>query len=292
MKPPVANRALESAQLSTSVDHEDWADWLSTEYMTKWRCSDDVRMGASKHFLSMHEGTDMQLTVSEVSKAFTTMKREHRIDHYKVCLSCLWNVFCARDVAFTSCLNDQINSSAAAALWCVKGRFYSEVDGPCFPRQTRAILPVPCTLKLVDTVVAIRCTEHLLSRPPPDPCFIEAARKGRSTTDVVFATRQAVEKGMDSHGKTALAAADIERFYDGICPMLTCRALMNDGLDVGTALAFARLHICVDVQFELLARTLSFSARAGAVLTGTRTRIIAGMVCEICIYSLDTLFYP
>ena len=83
---------------------------------------------------------------------------------------------------------------------------------------------------------------------------------------------------MDSHGRTALGAADIERFYDGICPMLTCRALIDDGLDVATALAFARLHICVDVQFELPVRTLSFAARAGAVLTGTRTSIIAGRV--------------
>ena len=83
---------------------------------------------------------------------------------------------------------------------------------------------------------------------------------------------------MDSHGKTALGAADIERFYDGICPLLTAETLIEDGLDVATALAFARLHICADVQFELPARTLSFSARAGAVLTGTRTSIIAGRV--------------
>ena len=89
MKPPVASRALESAQLITSVNHEDWADWFSAEYTNKWRCSDDVRIRAYKHFLSLHEGTDMQLAVSEVSKAFSTMKREHRIEHYKVCLSCL-----------------------------------------------------------------------------------------------------------------------------------------------------------------------------------------------------------
>ena len=35
MKPPVASRALESAQLLTSVDHEDWADWLLAEYTKK-----------------------------------------------------------------------------------------------------------------------------------------------------------------------------------------------------------------------------------------------------------------
>jgi len=124
----------------------------------------------------------------------------------------------------------------------------------------------------------MRCSLHLLNLPPPNSCFFEAARKGRSTTDVIFATRQAVEKGMDSHGKTAVGAADIERFYDGICPLLTCRALIKDGLDVATALAFARLHICTNVVFELPVRTLIFEARAGAVLTGTRTSILAGRV--------------
>ena len=67
---------------------------------------------------------------------------------------------------------------------------------------------------LIDIVIAARCTLFLASLPPPDPCFIEAARKHRSTIDVVFASRQAVEKGMDSHGKVAISAGDIERFYD------------------------------------------------------------------------------
>ena len=278
MKPPVENRALEAAQHVASVDHDEWAGWLFEEYSKKWRCSEDVRIKAYKQFLPEHDNTDMQLTVAEVSAAFSSFKRESRIDHYQVCLSCLWNLFCVRDVAFTKCLNDQIGSSALAALWSVKGRFYSKVNGPCFPRQTRAILPVPGTLSIIDTIVAVRCTEHLLRLPAPDPCFIEAARKGRSTTDVIFATRQAVEKGMDSHGRTALGAADIKRFYDGVDPLLTRRTLIEDGLPLATALAFARLHICVNVLFELPTRTLTFAARAGAVLTGTRTSIIAGRV--------------
>ena len=162
--------------------------------MFKWRCHDDVRIRASKHFLAPREGKAMDLTVTEVSKAFATLKREHRIGHYGVCLSCLWNVFCARDDAFTFCLNEQIKTSTSAALSGVKGRFYSKVKGSCFPRQTRAILPAPCRLELVDTIIAVRCTEFLISQPPPDSCFIEAARKGRSTTDVVLLPDRPLKK--------------------------------------------------------------------------------------------------
>ena len=54
MKPHVGNRSLESAQVLTSVDHEDWAIWLQAEYTNKWRCSEDVRIRAYKHFLVQH----------------------------------------------------------------------------------------------------------------------------------------------------------------------------------------------------------------------------------------------
>ena len=68
MKPPVEIRALEVDQHTTSVDHDEWAGWLLEEYSKKWRCSDDVRI---KHFLSKHEDTDMQLSVADVSMAFS-----------------------------------------------------------------------------------------------------------------------------------------------------------------------------------------------------------------------------
>ena len=122
MKPPVENRSLEAAQLQTSIDHDQWADWLHDEYASKWRCNDEVRIRAYKQFLSEHDCTDMQLTVAEVSKAFSSFKRENRVDHYGVCTSMLWVLFCATDVEFTRCLNEQISSTALAALWTVKGR--------------------------------------------------------------------------------------------------------------------------------------------------------------------------
>ena len=115
----------------------------------------------------------MQLTVAEVSKAFSSFKKENRVDHYGVCTSVLWNLFCATDVEFTRCLNEQISSSALAALWTVKGRFYSKVNGACFPRQTRAILPVPGTLAIVDTIIAMRCSLHLLRLPRLTLAFLK-----------------------------------------------------------------------------------------------------------------------
>ena len=66
MKPPVASRALEAGQLSTSVNSDEWAEWLLAEYMVKWRCNDEVRIRASKRFLASHEGTSMHLSVSDV----------------------------------------------------------------------------------------------------------------------------------------------------------------------------------------------------------------------------------
>ena len=96
--------------------------------------------------------------------------------------------------------------------------------------------------------------------------------------DVIFATRQIVEKGMDEHGLMAVGAADIERFYDGICPIKCAEFLVRMGMDEGTAFTFARLHLASQVKFELRGRLFLFNSRAGAVLTGTRTSIIAGRI--------------
>ena len=150
------------------------------------------------------------------------------------------------------------------------------VLGPCLPRQTRAILPMPSSLMLVDTVVALRCTGLLDGLAPPLPCFIEAAKKKRSTNDVVFASRLIVEKGLDDKSKTCLVVGDIERFYDGVDPILTAEFFEGEGLDCATSTAFARLHLCVGVSFMMKGTLFSILQRAGAVLTGTRTSVVGG----------------
>lgn len=47
-------------------------------------------------------------------------------------------------------------------------------------------------------------------------------------------------------------------------------------MDEVTSLALARLHLCVSVCFEVDPKAIRFPRRAGAVLIGTRTSIIAG----------------
>ena len=152
-------------------------------------------------------------------------------------------------------------------------------------------MPMPCTLMIVGAALAIRCGRFLDGAPPPDPCFLEAALRGRSTTDVVFASRMAVEKGLDDKSRCAVAAADIERFYDGIDPVLTAECLSEEGMADSTSVPLARLHLCVSVFFEAGAKTIHFSRRAAAVLTGTRTSIIAGrtVVRDIGIACADRL---
>ena len=64
-------------------------------------------------------------------------------------------------------------------------------------------MPMPCSLMIVDAILAIRCGRLLDARPSPDPCFLEVAVRGRSSTDAVFACRMAVEKGLDNKSKCA-----------------------------------------------------------------------------------------
>ena len=61
-------------------------------------------------------------------------------------------------------------------------------------------------------------------------------------------------------------------------PILTAEQLIKEGLSRFTAFSFVRLHLAVRVAFQLMDRELEFPCRAGAVLTGTRTSVIAGRV--------------
>lgn len=133
---------------------------------------------------------------------------------------------------------------------------------------------------LIDTIIAMRCASHINSLPPPPPCpsFMECSLNHRSTTDVVFAGRLAVEKGFDLKGEAAIPAADIVRFYDGIAFLAAAEHLTEEGLADCTAVAFVRLHICVGIEFDVQGCLLSFPRRAGAVLTGTRTSVVGGRI--------------
>ena len=121
-------------------------------------------------------------------------------------------MFQCRETAVVNCLNNQMSSVENVSRWSVKGRFLSKNPGACLASKTRAIMPMPCSLALVDAILAVRCGRFLKGLDSPDPCFLECALKGRSITDVVFAARMAVEKGLDDHSRCAIAEGDIERY--------------------------------------------------------------------------------
>ena len=217
MLPPGPSSTSDDA--SASLDTSEWASWLKDEYEDKWRAQETYRLEPADTFLVEKHGLSRNFTVDEIYEAFVSLKRPARCDHYGVALTCLWNVFVAREAAFTECLNKQVSIVEGVSFWRIKGRLLSKKQGPCRARQTRAIMPMPCTLMLVDTIIAKRFCDLLSSLPAAEPCFLEASLKGRSTNDVVFAARLVVEKGLGCRGQVAICAADIERFYDGVDPI-------------------------------------------------------------------------
>ena len=78
------------------------------------------------------------------------------------------------------------------------------------------------------------------------------------------------------HGHSAIAAADIERYYDSIDPVKCSSYLLGFVFSRGNVAAFCRLHLHVQVKFSIQQHVINIIKRTCAVLTGTRTSVIAG----------------
>ena len=123
MKPPDShseNVPSRSSEDTSSSNAAEWARWMSEEYRAKWRSDDPDKLERVKSFLLSRKHVSMDFTADEFVRAFASLKRPQRCDHYGVSISCLWAFFRARESAFVRCLNVQMSSADGAASWVVR----------------------------------------------------------------------------------------------------------------------------------------------------------------------------
>ncbi len=75
-------------------------------------------------------------------------------------------------------------------------------------------MPLPSLLQLIDVILAIKIDAHLNALYPNVDSYMECARPETQPMDVVFTVHMAFEKGMDHESQSAVASADIARFFD------------------------------------------------------------------------------
>jgi len=87
-----------------------------------------------------------------------------------------------------------------------------------------------------------------------------------------------IEKGLDSHGQSAIAQMDIKRFYDSIWMLRIHRYLVHRGFDVRLSACLLRLHVCPAVIITFARCEVAIGNRTIGVLTGTRTAGLLGRI--------------
>jgi len=87
-----------------------------------------------------------------------------------------------------------------------------------------------------------------------------------------------IEKGLDSHGQSAIAQMDIKRFYDSVLMLRVHRYLVHRGFNARLAACLLRLHVCPAVIITFAKCQVEIINRTIGVLTGTRTAGLLGRI--------------
>ena len=162
--------------------------------------------------------------------------------------------------------------------------------------KTRAILPLPAILSVIDAVIACKMHE-IISRicvPPRGVMF--GARKGTQVLDVAHAVQLHLQRGGDNFGAGGFAQGDISAYYDSISCLKICKWIVRNGApeDVFWASAFIRLQLLPTVFLTAGdACTIVVASRSLGALTGSRSAVAAGRIpvetvaCEMALQWSD-----
>ena len=96
--------------------------------------------------------------------------------------------------------------------------------------------------------------------------------------DIAHTIQLGVEKKMGSKSHGGVVQGDIERYYDSINVIRSCRRLIEAGVHPGHVAASCRLQSLPQVQLKVMSQHCTIVARTLGTLTGSRTAGILGRV--------------
>ena len=260
-------------------DQNEWARLIGAEYSSKWGCSDHVRHALLASETAEHHGHRLRITDSEVREAALSVRRRRTLDHYGCCaLGVLLACRAAADAVATFFSRLATDPDALRTIE-VHGRVLAKDAGAIPADRTRAILPLPVILVILDAIIAVRM-HAVIDRlsATADPCFFECARKGRQVLDIVFPASLVVEKGLDMQSRACVAQADIRRYYDSLQPLMLSRWMIAEGFEIALAIAFLLLQLRPSIVLHVGQAEARISERTLGTLTGSRSASASGRI--------------
>ena len=123
--------------------------------------------------------------------------------------------------------NELASSSPALAEWEVGGHVLGKHSSVTAAADTRAILPLPAVLMLVDTALSRRWNAWIDAQLPQPHGVHVGARPASQSLHIAHALHLVLERGLDSDNGTAVGQSDIRSYFDAL-PVLRIAEWMMD----------------------------------------------------------------
>ena len=261
-----------------SRDAPIWEDQFQKHFGHKWGTDSSEGRKAIMDRIRQADGHPIRISKGDVNEAFAAIRRKKVKDHYGACVGSLFLMWHACPTVLLEFLAELIADTAWISSLCVRGRVFGK-ECPTTPvDKTRAILPLPALLQLIDALLPRLVGTHFARILPQVPeCFV-GARPRTQVLDITHGIQSVIEKGLDDFGSAACVQCDIQQFYDSLPLVRIFDWLVAQGLPVVLAAALMRHQVCPLVILQAKAAATTLVNRSCGGLTGSRVAGLLGRV--------------
>ena len=109
----------------------------------------------------------------------------------------------------------------------VRGLVFGKISSSTQVEKTRAILPQPALMTIVDAMIASKLNTQIDEvLPSLDGCVV-GARPKTQCLDIAHGLQSVIEKGLDDQGSGAVAQCDIQCYYDSLPALKIARWMLT-----------------------------------------------------------------
>ena len=188
--------------------------------MAKWGCHDVDERIAILNFVLQHEGLGTPMSHQGLDAALTILPRKHKCDAHGISLLFLRMWFEAAPAATLDFFNHVMSSTPLLSLWEVSGIVLGKNSSHTVAADTRAILPLPAVLVIIDAFLCARW-DHWINMHVAQPYGVHiGARPKTQSLDITHSLHLIIEQGLDAKNGSAVAQSDILSYFDSL-PLLS-----------------------------------------------------------------------
>ena len=289
-RPPESQKKLRQVTVmldrsgAATLDHEVWADLAADFFGSTWKCRNLAREELISDWLHARRGIGLEVSPEAAFMAFATLRRRSSLDCMQLCPAS-WSLLVATCPSYAAEVLTQLCRSPHAWKQLEhRGRLRAKKPGKVHATQLRSIMPLSSLVGAIDVIIA-KSIHGCLASCEADlgAAFLETAKPRRQVLDAVFPASIAVERGLDARGHVAVAQADVEKYYDNLCPLriaawLVSRFSAYIPEAMGIASTFLMLHALPQITLSIGSATAPPLRRTRGVLTGSRSAAAAGRI--------------